>query len=214
MTRRALVIVLAAAATSWCARVHAAENEQKRFSSGSHFLQYGVSFAAENVAYAADVCPPVNDGGACILGSGFGATIRVGYRSRGPWYFGGAYEFSHHDSSNMLRLAILQQLRAESRYYFDYGSRLTPYASGGLGAMIYGNEWGAKSGGPLASLGLGLEYQADESVAVGLGLSWRTLVFRRWSDTTDRADRYFGFGLGHLVALELILEVRDPLPRW
>ena len=80
--------------------------------------------------------------------------------------------------------------------------------------MIYGNEWGAKSGGPLASLGLGLEYQADESVAVGLGLSWRTLVFRRWSDTTDRADRYFGFGLGHLVALELILEVRDPLPRW
>jgi hypothetical protein len=119
----------------------------------------------------------------------------------------------------MLRLAILQQLRADGRYYFDWGARLTPYASAGLGAMIYGNEWGAKSGGPLASLGFGVEYQADESVVVGFGLSWRTLVFRKWTDTANpgeapRADRYLGFGLGHLIALELILEVRDPLPRW
>lgn len=197
-----------------------AEPEKQQAFSDSHFLQYGVSFVAENVAKAADVCPTSAAGTPCILGSGFGATIRVGYRSRGPWYFGGAYEFSHHDSANLLRLAILQQVRAEARYYFAQGTRLTPYGSGALGAMIYGNEWGAKSGGPLASLGVGAEYQADESVVFGLALAWRTLVFRKWRDTDSqgidlwRADRYLGFGLGHLIALELTLEVRDPLPRW
>ncbi len=222
---------------SYTAPAAGAEPDQQRALSDSHFLQYGVSFVAENVAKAADVCPssasapPPGSTSAsvissetvstpCVLGSGFGATIRVGYRSRGPWYFGGAYEFSHQDSANLLRLAILQQLRAEARFYFAQGTRLTPYGSGALGAVIYGNEWGAKSGGPSASLGLGAEYQADESVVVGLGLSWRTLVFRRWRDTDSqgapfwRADRYLGFGLGHLIALELTLEVRDPLPRW
>src|ERR1039457_6660085 len=92
---------------------------QGKAPSNSHFLQYGVSFVAENVAWAADICPTTNNSNnyvPCILGSGFGATVRVGYRSRSPWYFGGAYEFSHHDSSNLLRLAILQQIRAEGRY--------------------------------------------------------------------------------------------------
>ena len=65
-------------------------------------------------------------------------------------------------------------------------------------------------------MGPGIEYQADESVVVGLGLSWRGLIFHEWTDNANqrRADRYLGFGLGHLVAIEFILEVRDPLPRW
>jgi hypothetical protein len=189
--------------------------QETRSPSNSHFVQYGVSFVAESVASAQDVCP-ANRGVPCIIGSGFGATIRVGYRSRGPWYWGGAYEFSHHDSSNLLRLAILQQLRAEGRYYFNQGARLTPYFAGGPGAVVYGNEWGAESGGPSVNLGAGLEYQADESVVIGLGLTWRGLVFRKWPDGVGgwRADRYLGFGLGHLIAFEIILEVRDPLPRW
>ena len=198
---------------SWTARSQPLP--QRKAPSNSHFLQYGVSFVAENVAWAADICP-TNNNVPCILGSGFGATVRVGYRSRSPWYFGGAYEFSHHDSSNLLRLAILQQLRAEGRYYFDQGARLTPYISGGVGAAIYGNEWGADSGGPTVNFGPGIEYQADESVVVGLGLSWRGLIFHERTDNANqrRADRYLGFGLGHLIAIELILEVRDPLPRW
>jgi len=218
MTRATYTVAILTSLGCWSSRSLAAQ-EQQRLTSDSHFIQYGVSFVAENVVWAGDVCPVTDAATPCVLGSGFGATIRLGYRSRSPWYFGGAYEFSHHDSSNLLRLAILQQLRAEGRYYFDQETRLTPYASGALGAMIYGNEWGAKSGGPSASLGVGLEYQADASVVVGLGLSWRTLVFRNWTDTESpgivrRADRYFGFGLGHLIALELTLEVRNPLPRW
>lgn len=223
MTRKALTTAAAIAIGLLSTPVAAAPSADAKSASDSHFLQYGVSFVAENVAWAADVCPThpatslsTDSSAPCILGPGFGATIRVGYRSRGPWYFGGAYEFSHHDSSNLLRLAILQQLRGEARYYFDQGARLTPYLSGGIGAMIYGNEWGANSGGPSTHLGGGIEYQADESVVVGLGLTWRALIFRKWTDSLNerRADRYLGFGLGHLIAIELILEVRDPLPRW
>ena len=215
MIRTGLTTTAALTIALLASEAGAAVPAEAQASSDSHFLQYGVSFVAENVAWAADVCPSA-DNNPCILGAGFGATIRVGYRSRGPWYLGGAYEFSHHDSSNLLRLAILQQLRAEGRYYLDQGSRLTPYILGGLGAMIYGNEWGAKSGGPSTHIGVGVEYQADESVVVGLALAWRALVFRKWTDSLNerRADRYLGFGLGHLIAIELILEVRDPLPRW
>jgi len=183
--------------------------------SNSHFLQYGVAIVSENVASAGDVCP---SGAAvpCIIGSGFGATIRVGYRTRGPWYLGGAYEFSHHDSSNLLRLAILQQARGEARFYLDQGTRLTPYFSSAAGAMIYGNEWGLESGGPLLGLGSGVEYQAGDSAVIGLAINWRGLLFGKWKDSAGqaRADRYLGLGLGHLIALEFILEVRDPLPRW
>jgi hypothetical protein len=51
---------------------------------------------------------------------------------------------------------------------------------------------------------------------VGIGLAYRPILFRGWTDTAGqrRADRYLGFGLAHVIALELSLEVRDPLPRW
>ena len=187
----------------------------RNYQSNSHFLQYGVSVVSENVASAGDICPS-NAAVPCIIGSGFGATIRVGYRTRGPWYVGGAYEFSHHDSSNLLRLAILQQARGEARYYIDQGTRLTPYLSAGAGAVIYGNEWGLESGGPLLSLGFGVEYQAGDSAVVGLAIDWRSLVFAKWTDSAGqtRADRWLGLGFGHLITLEFIMEVRNPLPRW
>ena len=95
-----------------------------------HYLQYGVAVVAEGVASAGDVCP----GGAkapCILGSGGGLAVRVGYRSRGPWYVGGAYEFIKMDSGNLYRLGIFQQLRAEIRYYPDIGLRAAPYVTSG-----------------------------------------------------------------------------------
>lgn len=180
-----------------------------------HYAQYGVALATETVASAGGVCPS----GAttpCILGSGGGLAIRVGYRSRGRWYVGGAYEFSRQDSSNLLRLAILQQLRGEFRYYADVGNRLTPYAAGGLGAALYGNEWGTETGGVLTSLGGGVEFQINRRTVIGAALAYRPLLLRGWTDKAGqrRADQLLGFGIAHIVALELILEVRDPLSRW
>jgi len=179
------------------------------------YLQYGVAFAAETVVSAGDVCPSLGEA-PCILGSGGGLEVRVGYRSRGPWYVGGAYESSRHDSSNLMRLAILQQLRAETRYYFDQGNRFTPYATGGVGAALYGNEWGSETGAVVSFLGGGCELQLSRKTVVGAALSYRPFLFRGWTDSAGqrRADRYLGFGLAHVVALSLVLEVRDPLPRW
>jgi hypothetical protein len=179
------------------------------------YLQYGVAFVAETVASAGDVCPS-SAVDPCILGSGGGLAVRVGYRSRGAWYVGGAYESSRHDSSNLLRLAILQQVRAESRFYLDQGNRLTPYASGGGGVALYGSEWGSDTGGITTFLGLGLELQLSRTAVVGAGAAYRTFLFRGWTDSANqrRADRYLGFGLAHVMALELVFEIRDPLPRW
>jgi hypothetical protein len=181
-----------------------------------HYLQYGASFAAETVASPGAICPSNSAGTPCILGSGVGLTLRVGYRTRGPWYLGGAYEFSRQDSSNLLRLAILQQLRGEARYYLVQDTRLVPYVSGAFGGVLYGNEWGANTGGITAFLGGGFEFQVSGTTVVGAQLGYRAVAFRRWLDSAGlvRADDLFGFGVAHLVALELIFEVRDPLPRW
>jgi opacity protein-like surface antigen len=178
------------------------------------YFEYGVALTAETVVDPAQICRASST--PCILGSGGGLTLRAGYRSRGPWYLGGAYEVTRHDSSNLIRLAILQQLRAEARHYWELGTRTTPFLGVGVGGMLYGNEWGAETGGLVGSLGLGLVFQLSESVLVGATLAYRPLLLRRWTDGAGelRADTSTGFGLAHMAGLELTLEVRDPLPRF
>src|ERR1041384_763485 len=68
-----------------------------------HYLQYGVGFTAETVPWPGGICPS-NAEAPCILKSGIGLAVRVGYRTRGPFYLGGAYEFSRQESSNLLRV--------------------------------------------------------------------------------------------------------------
>lgn len=179
------------------------------------YLVTGVALSAETVASPADMCPDV-EATPCILERGLGLGIRGGYRTRGAWYAGGAYEFSRHESSNLLRLAIMQQLRAEVRYYMDLETRATPYLGFGVGAVIYGNEWGADTGGVTGMLGPGIEFAVTPELSVGAALYYRPMVLRAYEDTADqrRADNLFGFGTTHLVALELIVELRDALPRW
>jgi hypothetical protein len=120
------------------------------------------------------------------------------------------------DSSNLLRLAVLQQLRGETRYYLDAGNRLTPYGALGLGAAFYGNEWNVSTAGPTLSAGLGLEFQVTQSTVIGGALGYRAFMLHRWTDSAGerRADRYLGFGLAHTVGIELTLELRSPMARW
>ena len=204
-----------------------AQQSQRPPPNNVEYFQYGVAVALEKLASGGDVCPSattMTPGGSeltkkatpCILGSGGGLAIRMGYRSRGPWYLGGDYEFTRMDSGNLLRLGILQQLRGEARYYLDAGNRLTPYGTLGFGAVFYGNEWRVSSGGPMLNIGLGLEFQITQSTVIGLGLDYRSLLFHNWTDSTGqvRADQYLGFGFAHIVGLELILELRSPLARW
>ena len=120
----------------------------------------------------------------CILGSGGGVVARLGRRSAGPWYFGGAYELSKQDPSSLYRFATLQQLRAEARWYLDTGRDIYPYATAGSGAVTYGNEWGIDTYGPIATLGIGIEAQISRRTVVGLALSYRFLGLRNFLDSS------------------------------
>jgi len=193
----------------------AAKADERAARVTQHYLQYGVGFAAETVPWPGAICP-ANAQAPCILKSGVGLAVRVGYRTRGPVYLGGAYEFSRQESSNLFLLAILQQLRGEGRYYLREDTRLAPYLAAGVGGALYGNEWGFDTGGILAFLGAGLEFQVSSTSVVGAAVGYRPMVFRRWRDSAGqvRADDLFGFGVAHLITLELTFEVRNPLPRW
>lgn len=212
--RRLCAAAAVVAGTLPCRRGGAEEVARGRRSS-DHYLQYGAGFAAETVASAGAVCP-TNAGAPCILGSGLGLVLRAGYRTRTAWYVGGAYEFSRQDSSNLLRLAILQQLRGEARYYLREDARLVPYVAFGAGGALYGNEWGSETWGLTAFLGGGVEFEVSRTSVVGAALGYRPMAFRSFRDGAGqvRADDLLGFGVAHLVALELVFEVRDPLPRW
>ena len=183
--------------------------------SDNEYLQYGLALTAEIVASPGGVCPEDSEA-PCILGSGGGVGLRAGYRARDPWYVGGAYEFSRHDSSNLLRLAILQQFRGEGRYYFDRGDRATGFVTAAAGFLLYGNEWAASTAGPLAALGGGVELELSPSMTLGCIVSYRLLMPRNWIDGAgvERANQFLGFGFAHLVGLELTLEVRDAIPRF
>lgn len=178
-------------------------------------MQYGVSLHTLTLLDGGAVCPE-DAATPCILGSGGGLGLRVGYRSRGPFYLGASFQLSRLNSSNLLRLGILQRLLAEGRYYFDRGNRLTPYLLAGLGGAIYGNEWGADSGGAALSFGVGVEYQISERTVVTLLPTYQPILFRRFYDSTNqvRAAGPLGFGLAHWLAVQIIIEARDPLSRW
>jgi hypothetical protein len=171
-------------------------------SSSLHFVQYGVALGAESLASAGGVCND-NATAPCILGPGLGMTIRMGYRSHGPLYIGGAYEATRHDSSNILRLAILQQLRAEIRYLFDQGTRLSPYALGGFGVSTYGNEWSVETVGPALHVGAGVWVSPGEDSLFALGPTAPVNDER----TTSSASRYPN---GFLLSLLSRSESRCP----
>ena len=178
-------------------------------------VQVGMALTAETVLSPGSVCP-AEATTPCILGSGGGVAVRFGSRFGGPWYLGGAYEFTHQDSSNLLRLAILQQLRAESRYYFEHGKRATGFLAAGLGIHFYGSDWSSSTGGGVATLGGGVELELSANTVVGCALMYRMLLPRSWEDGAgqERAQGPLGFGIAHLLGLEFALEVRDPVPRW
>lgn len=170
------------------------------------YVQYGVAITAEVVSAAGPICD--NAGVPCILGPGGGVAVRVGWRGAGALYLGGAYELSKQDPNKLLRLAILQQARAEARYYFVSGRLTEPYLAGGLGVAGYGNEWGVDTWGPGGFAGFGIETQVTRRTVIGVALAYRLLYFQQFRDTagTDRSA-----GVSQLFGLDFVLEQRDPI---
>ena len=181
------------------------------------YAQYGAALTAELSASAGKVCPegnsPAQSGAQkvpCIVGSGGGLAIRVGYRPPGPWYFGGAYEFVKMDSSNLYRLGIFQQLRAEMRFIPDVGRRAAPYATWGIGAVSYGNEWGVQTGGGELFGGVGLEFEVSRTAVLGLSFVYRPVLLAGWTDTANYRRET---GIAQFFGLDFLLEIRSALGR-
>lgn len=170
------------------------------------FIQYGVALIAEGLASGGKLCDIPTE--PCILGSGGGVAARIGERMAGPLYFGGTYELSKLDSNKLYRLAILQQVRGEGRYYIDTGRDVEPYGMLGLGLAGYGNEWGVDTFGPVASLSLGAEAQLTRRRVIGAALSYRLLYLKGF---TDSGRTLREAGIASFIGLDIILEARDPL---
>lgn len=169
------------------------------------YLQYGVTLAAELVSSAGSLCD--TPGVPCILGPGGGIAMRIGFRGAGPLYLGAAYEMTKQDPSKLYRFALLQQARAEGRYYFMNARVTEPYAALGLGVAGYGNEWSVDTWGPGGSLGFGVEYQVTQRTVIGVAANYRVLYFSSFTDTSGAAREG---GIAQLVGLDVVLEQRDP----
>jgi len=173
------------------------------------YAQYGVALAAEIPVEPGGICPE-RATVPCIIGLGGGPVLRGGYRPAGPWYFGGAYQFSKLDSNNLYRLGILQQLRGEMRYFVYTGSRVSPYVTWGLGGMVYGNEFGVETGGVSAFFGGGFEFEVSRAAIVGANIVYRPVLLAGYTDAAglDRST-----GIVQFLHLEFLLELRTELHR-
>jgi hypothetical protein len=168
------------------------------------YLEYGVALTVEAVASAGAICKLVDN---CIFGSGGGLVVRVGWRPSEEIYIGGAYGISKQDPSQLYRLGILQQLRAEVRRYFPTGHTVTPFGLVGLGFSGYGNEWSIDTWGPEASVGGGIEVDLGGPVVV-VQLAYRPMYFHSWvvSQTDDLQS-----GVVHFVGIDIAVEAKDRL---
>jgi hypothetical protein len=173
------------------------------------YAQYGVGIAAEVLLESGAICP-TSEVVPCIVGSGGGPVLRGGYRPSGPYYFGGAYQFSKLDSSNLYRLGILQELRAEMRYFLDTRARVSPYVTWGLGGTIYGNEFGAETGGVVGFFGGGLEFEVSRSAVVAANVLYKPILLAGY---TDAAGLERQTGIVQFFHLELLMELRTELYR-
>ncbi len=171
------------------------------------YMSYGAGATADILADSGAGC---REDTPCIFGNGGGLVVRGGYHSPGPWYVGGAYQISKTNSSNLYRLATLQQLRAEMRYTLQMDFRTSPYATWGIGGVTYGNEWGVETGGGTAFLGLGFESQLSRLASIGLAFHYQPMVFAGFTDTAD-FDR--DPGMVQYLRLELKLEIRSEVSR-
>jgi hypothetical protein len=180
------------------------------------YLQYGVALTVEGILSAGPACSTPSGtspavaaklaAAGCILGSGGGIAIRVGWRPGEGTYVGGAYEFSKQDPHNLYRLGILQQARFELRHYFDLGLRTRPFGIVGGGLAAYGEEWSIATWGFAAAVGAGIEFEVSSIATLGFALVYRPVYLRSWVDSSTIPHQA---GVAHLFALEIALEAED-----
>jgi hypothetical protein len=170
------------------------------------YLQYGVTFAVEGVVSPGPICGDSSN--PCILGSGAGVGVRVGWRATERLYIGGAYEFSKQDASTLYLLGILQQARFEIRSYFPTDHSVAPFFLAAAGLTGYGDRWDLATWGPALSLGGGIEIELSGGYVVGVSLAYRPTYL---SAFVDSSTLHHDDGVAHLIGLELSLDAQEAL---
>jgi uncharacterized protein YodC (DUF2158 family) len=124
---------------------------------------------------------------------------------------GGAYEVSKQDAHALYRVALLQQARAEVRWYLPTGRALSPFFLAGAGVGGYGSGWWplgrVDTWGPSGTLGGGVELQLGGPVLV-VSLAYRPMYLNSWYDSSPL---YHDAGVAHFVGLEAAVEAQDAL---
>jgi hypothetical protein len=169
-------------------------------------LQYGVAFTIEGVASPGPIC--AQSTGPCILGSGGGIAVRVGWRPTEHFYIGGAYELSKQEPDKLYRLGILQQARGEGRWFFPTGLTTTPFVLAGAGLAGYGNEWSIDTWGASLTFGAGLEIEVSGGLLLDLSLAYRPIFLQHYVDSSTLSHNA---GIAQFVAFEVAIEATDTL---
>ena len=160
------------------------------------YIQYGVAFTVEGVAHAGPVCADPNQ--PCILGSGGGIDIGVGWRpdrrlltSAAPTSSRSRTRTSSFDSRSCSRSAL------ELRHYFPTGKNAEPFALAALGLAAYGNEWDVETWGPSATLGGGVEVELSGGAVLDVSLAYRPIYLRSFSDSIPA---FHDAGIAHFIS--------------
>ncbi len=169
-------------------------------------IQYGVAITVEDVASPGPICGDTAN--PCILGSGGGIAIRVGWRPTEDFYLGGTYELSKQDPDKLYLLGTLQQARVEVRHYFPTGRSIEPFVLGGAGIAGYGNEWSVDTWGPSATLGVGVELELPGGPLLETAIVYRPIYLRSFGDSSALAHPA---GVAQFVSLEVAFEAQEPL---
>jgi hypothetical protein len=169
-----------------------------------HF-QYGAGLTAEMLASAGAVCSDTPEA-PCVVGSGGGLAVRFGYRYHAPFFFGAVYECSKLDAHKAVVLPILQQMRAEVRYYIPGLLPHSPFLVLGGGAAGYGNEWSVQTFGGMLLGGAGVEWLLSETTALTTTLTYRPMLLKAWVDPTGQSRPS---GVISFVGIEVSVEQRQ-----
>jgi hypothetical protein len=143
----------------------------------------------------------------CVFGSGGGLAVRLGYRYHAPFHLGVAYECSKLDAHKVVVLPILQQLRAEMRYFVPWLPPHSPFLVVGAGAAGYGGEWSVQTFGAVTLGGVGIEWHLSQSTVLTTSLTYRPMLLKAWVDPTGQNRPS---GVLSFVALELSVEQLQP----